>query len=132
MLGMVCLCVSFPVFSMLQAIGKASLPLKIMLLGTVIKFAGNMFLIPVIGVNGASVSTSICYAVILIVSVKLYIKYSGISLKIMPFLVIIYAGGMCAGSAYLACEVATGGIVYLLVLVVCGSCLKRFRKPVFQ
>ena len=66
----------------------------------------------------------------------------------MPFLVIIYAGGMCAGSAYLACEfarrcgfenfavlgisVATGGIVYLLVLVVCGSCLKRFRKPVFQ
>lgn len=148
MLGMVCLCVSFPVFSMLQAIGKASLPLKIMLLGTVIKFVGNMFLIPVMGVNGASVSTSICYAVILIVSVKLYIKYSGISLKIMPFLVIIYAGGMCAGSAYLACEfarrcgfenfavlgisVATGGIVYLLVLVVCGSCLKRFRKPVFQ
>lgn len=44
--GMVCLCISFPVFSMLQAIGKASLPLKIMLLGTVIKFAGNILLIP--------------------------------------------------------------------------------------
>lgn len=148
MVGMVCLCVSFPVFSMLQAIGKASLPLKIMLLGTLVKFAGNILLIPVMGVDGASVSTSVCYAVILTVSVKCYMKYSGISLKTAPFAVILYAGGMCAGSAYLACatahrygmgsfgvlavSVATGGIVYLAVLAVCGSCLKRFRKPVLQ
>ncbi|MDE6501183.1 MAG: polysaccharide biosynthesis C-terminal domain-containing protein [Ruminococcus sp.] len=148
MVGMVCLCVSFPVFSMLQAIGKASLPLKIMLLGTLVKFAGNILLIPFMGVDGASVSTSVCYAVILIVSVKLYVKHSGISLKIAPFALILYAGGMCAGSAYLACvtahrygmgsfgvlavSVVTGGIVYLAVLAVCGSCLKRSGKLVFQ
>lgn len=146
--GMVCLCISFPVFSMLQAIGKASLPLKIMLVGTVIKFAGNILLIPVTGVDGAAISTSLCYIIILIVSVKLYIKHSGIRLKIMPFLVIAYAGGMCAGSAYLACvtahryglgsfitlavSVAAGGIVYLAVLAVCGSCLKLFHKPALQ
>lgn len=148
MVGMVCLCISFPVFSMLQAIGKASLPLKIMLLGTVVKFAGNILLIPFMGVDGAAVSTSLCYVIILVVSLKLYIKHSGISLKIMPFLVILYAGGMCAGSAYLACvtaqrygmsrfgvlgvSVASGGIVYLVVLAVCGTCLKRFGKPVLQ
>lgn len=148
MVGMVCLCISFPVFSMLQAIGKASLPLKIMLLGTVVKSVGNIFLIPVMDVDGAAVSTSLCYAVILIVSIRLYIKHSGISLKIMPFLVILYAGGMCAGSAYIACvtaqrygmssfgvlavSVAAGGIVYAIVLAVCGTCLKRFGRPVLQ
>lgn len=146
--GMVCLCISFPVFSMLQAIGKVSLPLKIMLLGTVIKFTGNILLIPFMGIDGASLSTSICYIVILILSVKLYIKYSNVNLKIIPFLVIVYAGGMCGGSAYLACEIAcryglenisilmlsviTGGVVYLAVLAVCSSCLKHFNKPILQ
>ncbi len=142
--GMVCLCISFPVFSMLQAIGKASLPLKIMLLGTIIKFTGNIILIPIMGIDGASLSTSFCYVVILVLSVKLYVKYSGVSLKFMPFFVIVYAGGMCGGSAYLACEIAcrhgignigvlmlsviTGGIVYIVVLAVCGSCLKHFNR----
>lgn len=146
MAGMVCLCVSFPLFSMLQAIGKATLPLKIMLLGTIVKFAGNLILIPFISVDGASVSTSICYAVILIVSVRLYIKHSGVRLKLMPFAVITYSGGMCAGTAYLVCEilkrsgmgsfgvlalsVATGGLVYVIVLAVCCSGLKNIRKPV--
>ncbi len=146
MVGMVCLCVSFPLFSMLQAIGKASLPLKIMLLGTVIKFAGNLIFISLMGVDGAAVSTSICYVVILIVSVRLYIKHSGVRLKSMPFMVITYSGGMCAGTAYLVCEilkrhgagifsilalsVAAGGIVYIAVLAVCFSGLKNLRKPV--
>ncbi|MCM1507844.1 MAG: polysaccharide biosynthesis C-terminal domain-containing protein [Ruminococcus flavefaciens] len=146
--GMVCLCISFPLFSMLQAIGKASLPLKIMLFGTVIKFAGNITLIPLMSVDGASLSTSLCYAVILAVSVKLYVKYSGISMKLMPFAVIFYAGAMCAGSAYLACDmarryglgrfgvlavsVAVGGLVYMLVIAVCGSCLKRIKRPVAE
>lgn len=109
---------------------------------------GNILLIPVTGVDGAAISTSLCYVIILIVSVKFYIKYSGIRLKIMPFLVIAYAGGMCAGSSYLACvtsqryglgnfitlavSVAAGGIVYLAVLAVCGSCLKLFHKPALQ
>ena len=144
--GMVCLCVSFPLFSMLQAIGKVALPMKIMILGTVIKLIGNIILIPLISIDGAAVSTSLCYAVILIISLKLYIKYSGISLKIMPFAVILYAGAMCAGSAYLvsgvtqrlgmngfgvlALSVAVGGIIYISVLAVCGSGIKRSGKIV--
>ncbi|MDE6092176.1 MAG: polysaccharide biosynthesis C-terminal domain-containing protein [Ruminococcus sp.] len=146
--GMVCLCISFPLFSMLQAIGKAALPMKIMILGTVIKLAGNIILIPLMSVDGAALSTSLCYAVILAVSVRLYIKYSQINLKFSSFARIIYAGAMCAGSAYLACgitkrlgmgrfgvlaiSVAVGGIIYLSVLAVCGSALQRNRKPVFE
>ena len=146
--GMICLCISFPLFSMLQAIGRASVPLKIMLLGTVIKFAGNLLFISLMGVEGASVSTSICYIVILIVSVRIYKKHSGVKLKLMPFLVIAYSGGMCAGTAYLVCEimkrhgagnfsiialsVVTAGIVYIAVLAICFSGLKNIRKPVID
>ena len=139
--GMVCLCVSFPLFSMLQAIGKASLPMKIMILGTVIKFVGNVVLIPLISVDGAAVSTSLCYSVILAVSLKLYIKHSGISLEIKSFAGIVYAGAMCAGSAYLVSgitqrmgmgkfgvlflSVTVGGLIYFAVLAVCGSYTRR-------
>ncbi len=146
--GMVCLCVSFPLFSMLQAIGKAALPMKIMILGTMIKLIGNIILIPLISVDGAAVSTSLCYAVILAVSLKLYIKHSGISLEIKSFAGVVYAGAMCAGSAYLvsgitqrlgmsglgvlALSVAVGGIIYIAVLAVCGSYIRRNVKPVFE
>ncbi|MDE5619408.1 MAG: polysaccharide biosynthesis C-terminal domain-containing protein [Ruminococcus sp.] len=146
--GMICLCVSFPLFSMLQAIGKAALPMKIMILGTVIKLVGNIILIPLISVDGAALSTSLCYAVILAVSLKLYIKHSGISLKIKSFVGIFYAGAMCAGSAYLVSgitqrlgmsrlgvlvlSVAVGGIIYLTVLAVCGSDIRRSGKPAFE
>lgn len=146
--GMVCLCVSFPLFSMLQAIGKATLPMKIMLLGTIVKLVGNIVLIPFMSVDGASVSTSVCYAVILAVSLNLYIKYSGITLKTGSFVGILYAGMMCAGSAYLASgitrragfgnfgilavSIATGGAVYIAVLAVCGLVSKHGKKLLYN
>ena len=65
MAGMVCLCASYPLFSMLQAAGKPSAPLKIMLAGTGLKLAGNLLLIPLMGVDGAALSTTLCYVLIL-------------------------------------------------------------------
>ena len=93
--GMVCLCVSFPLFSMLQAIGKASAPLKIMLLGTIVKLIGNLLLIPSMCADGAAISTSVCYIVILAVSLAVYIKSAGICLNIAPFISVLYAGILC-------------------------------------
>lgn len=146
--GMVFLCVSFPLFSMLQAIGNATLPMKIMILGTAVKLVGNIALIPFMSVDGASVSTSLCYAVILAVSLKLYVKYSGVSLKVGSFVGIAYAGAMCAGSAYLASGISrraglgnfgiiavsavVGGAVYIAVLVVCGLVSGRGKKLVAE
>ena len=140
--GMVCLCVSFPLFSMLQAIGKASAPLKIMLLGTVIKLAGNLILIPFMGADGAAVSTSVCYVVILAVSLAVYIKSTGISISIAPFISVAYAGLLCGATAYLAadlcgrygksdfsaifCAVLSGGFIYILSLWLLS--VKKYRK----
>ena len=104
--GMVCLCISYPLFSMLQAVGKPSEPLKIMLVGTAAKLIGNLVLIPKIGVNGAAVSTTICYTAILIISFAVYLKTVKIKIFVMPFAKVVYAGLMCGGAAYIAAVLA--------------------------
>ncbi|MDE7098627.1 MAG: polysaccharide biosynthesis protein [Ruminococcus sp.] len=140
--GMVCLCLSFPLFSMLQAIGKASAPLKIMFAGTIIKLLGNLILIPLMGADGAALSTSICYVVILAVSLDIYIKLSGITIEIAPFVSVLYSGLLCGVSAYLTADVCKrymsgqfavillatliGGFVYLLSLWLLS--VKKYRK----
>lgn len=123
--GMVFLCISFPLFSMLQAIGKPSLPLKIMLLGTAVKLVGNLALIPLIGVDGAALSTSLCYAVILVVSLAVYIKLSEVHIPAAPFWGVFYAGVMCGGVAYLVSDVAErngfGGASVILASAAAGG-----------
>ena len=106
MVGMVCLCASYPLFSMLQAAGKPSAPLKIMLFGTAVKLAGNLLLIPFMGVDGAALSTTLCYVLILSLSLKIYITELKIKIRIIPFVNVIYSGMMCGGSAYLTACVA--------------------------
>jgi len=100
--GMVFLCISFPVFSMLQAIGKPSVPLKIMIIGALIKLGGNMILIPVMSINGASLSTTISYAFILIISLAVYLRTTGIKLCVPEFIPIIYSSVFCGVSAWIA------------------------------
>ena len=132
MAGMVCLCVSYPLFSMLQALGKTSAPLKIMLFGTAAKLGGNLLFIPFMGVEGAALSTSVCYFIILAAALRVYVKASGVRPAFSPFGKVLYAGAMCGGSAYLAASAAehfraplfavigvsaaVGGTVYILLL----------------
>ncbi|MBQ3884783.1 MAG: polysaccharide biosynthesis C-terminal domain-containing protein, partial [Ruminococcus sp.] len=99
--------------SMLQAIGKASVPLKIMLAGTAIKFAGNYFLIPVMGVDGAALSTTICYSAILLLSLWSFTVYAGVKLEMLPFIKVIYSGAMCGGTAYLMSSLLRSGSLFI-------------------
>ncbi len=133
MAGMVFLCVSYPLFSMLQAIGKPTAPLKIMLTGTAVKLVGNLVFIPFMGVDGAALSTTICYGVMLVISLRIFTRETGISIKAAPFVKTLYAGAMCAGAAYLtsafvqrcgASDIAellvsgaVGGTVYLILMI---------------
>ena len=102
MVGMVCLCLSFPVFSLLQAVGKPSAPLKVMLMGTAVKLTGNLALVPLLGADGAAISTSVCYAAILAAALVVYVRTTGAALPAAALLKIVYAGAMCGGGAYLA------------------------------
>lgn len=141
--GMVCLCISYPLFSMLQAIGRTYLPLIIMAAGTVIKLAGNILLIPIYGVSGAAISTTVCYAVILILALRAYIVHSGLRPEPAPFAGVLYSGAMCGGAAFLVRSAAAGlgdiaailisgaagGAVYILVMWIClGEKTKR-KEP---
>lgn len=117
--GMVCLCLSFPIFSMLQAIGKAAVPMKIMLTGTAVKLIGNLLLIPVMGINGAAVSTTLCYSVILLISAVIYFKSADIHINTAPFLSVLYSGLMCGGAAWLAEDIAArNGASALTVIII--------------
>jgi len=143
--GMIFLCISYPLFSMLQAIGKTALPLKIMLLGTAIKLIGNLILIPFMGVDGAAVSTSLCYGIILAISLAAFIKASGVHISIKPFLKVLYAGIMCGASAYLTASilearsigsfiviisaVLIGGAVYIAAIIAAFGKNFRIKKP---
>ena len=136
--GMIFLCISFPVFSMLQAIGKPSVPLKIMIVGTLVKLGGNLILIPVMSINGASLSTTISYAVILFASVGVYLKETQIKLHFSKFIPILYSSVFCGASAWIAdtqlspyissnqslfISTATGAVVYIGIL----SLVKKLR-----
>ena len=133
MAGMVFLCVSYPLFSMLQAIGKTTAPLKIMLMGTGAKLAGNLLLIPIMGVDGAALSTSVCYGIILVISLRVFICTAKIRISAAPFMRVLYAGAVCGGAAYITSSLihrteasvllrllfsgAVGGGAYLAVLI---------------
>lgn len=125
--GMICLCLSFPLFGMLQGIGKASSPLKIMALGTAVKLAGNLIFIPFMGAEGAAVSTSLCYAVILAVSLRAYVRAAGISLKPEPFFSVLLSGLLCGGTALLASDISakmgTDGILIILISSLTGGAI---------
>jgi stage V sporulation protein B len=124
--GMVCLCMAFPLFSMLQAVGRAGAPLKIMLAGTGVKLAGNLLLIPVMGINGAALSTSVCYVLILASATRTYLRCTGISLGTGAYIKVLYAGAMCGGAAYLSAEMVSrtfqdGAIVRLAAAALTGG-----------
>ena len=143
--GMVCLCVSYPLFSMLQAVGKPSLPLKIMLMGTALKLAGNLLLIPVMGAEGAALSTSLCYGAILLVSLITYLRAAEIKLSLPPFAKVLYSGAVCGGMAYLAASfmrrngasdiavllasAVSGGAAYTAMLYILMGVRTQKKKP---
>ncbi|WP_242823074.1 polysaccharide biosynthesis C-terminal domain-containing protein [Ruminococcus flavefaciens] len=141
MTGMVCLCASYPLFSMLQAVGRPSVPLKIMLAGSAVKLCGNLLLIPFMGINGAALSTSLCYVLIFAAAAAAYRRVSGVRIDAAPFAKVIYAGAMCGGAAILASSAAyrqgassaavlfisaaAGGTVYVLLV---WRLLKKLRR----
>lgn len=104
-IGVIFLSLSFPLFSMFQAVGKAGLPVKLMLAGVAVKLAGNLMLvsIPAVNVSGAAIATLLCYLFIFILSAVFYQKYTRLKLKLTSALFpVLVSGGLCAAAARLA------------------------------
>lgn len=95
--------ISTPICSMLQAVGRADLPLKILTIGVILKIILNYILvgIPEINIQGAGIGTLACYIFVCISGLVLLRKETHIrfDLKLIIFKPLI-CSLLCAVAAY--------------------------------
>lgn len=142
--------VSMPICSMLQAVGRADLPLKILTIGMVLKVVLNFILvgIPQINIQGAGIGTLICYVFICVSGLMLLCKETHFKFNLWPiFGKSGICGLICGFSAYVFygvfvhfvnSKIATmvaivfAGIIYILTLfltkAVTSAELENFPK----
>ena len=95
---------STPICSMLQAIGRADLPVKILSIGMIIKVFLNYILvgIPSINIRGACIGTFVCYVFIFICSIVCLCKNTKIRINLLnTFFKPLVSGIICAISSSL-------------------------------
>lgn len=121
------LCISSTAFAILQAAGRPDLPVKLMILGVLVKFAGNILLVPIpeFNISGAAISTLLCYIVICVPAVAMAANCTKLDKAYIKglFWKIIYCSAMCGGGALLAKNsfVQTfDGIILLLISIIFG------------
>lgn len=135
--AVICLCLTYPAFSLLQAIGKAQLPVYLMLPALAVKLAGNLLLVPKYGVMGAGISTSLCYAVILTGALLALRRALGEPLQLRRFLLPqSFSALACASAAWVVygrmighypqriaflCAAGAGGCAYFGTLLLVRS-----------
>lgn len=110
---------STPICSMLQAIGRVDLPVKIISVGLVIKILVNYVLvgIPQINIQGAGLGTLVGYAFILGISMYLLFKHT----KVVPNLVStivkpLISALFCGAVAKIAMMLANGRVPVLVAI----------------
>lgn len=135
-ISVIFLAILTPAFSILQAVDKVYLPVKLMVIGSLLKIAVNLLLIPIPAINlkGAALGTLICYLFIAAASLILVQKAAGVKLRMSGIVLKpAIAGIFCGISAWsgfgllqreLSQGVSTilavtiGAFVYLLVLLI--------------
>ena len=103
-IGAIFIAFSMPICSMLQAIGRADLPLKILSIGVLIKIFLNYILvgIPEINIQGAAIGTLACYIFVFTLSLIALCRNTKIKINFMSiFIKPCIAGLLCAFSANL-------------------------------
>lgn len=136
--GMVFLCLTFPLCSILQGIGRAAIPVECMFVGVAVKLVGNLLLIPqpAFCISGAGIATSACYLVLLILILYSLHRVLGQPLYLFRALLpMILAAALCTTAVWLCWDwtqhwnrllsvaicTAAGGCVYLVALHLLGK-----------
>lgn len=130
---------STPICSMLQAVGRVDLPVKIISIGLVLKIAVNYVLVgvPQINIQGAGIGTLVGYAFILVASMYMLFRET----KIVPDLVgtvvkPLIASLFCGGAAMISMNMVRNNlprlvaiafsiifavVIYALILLILGA-----------
>ena len=94
---------SSPTNSMLQAVGKVDVPVKLTLLGGFLKLAVNFVLVPIpnLNIQGAPYGTLLCYSLIVCISIPVLCRTAGIRIRFgKVFLKPLFAGILCGITAW--------------------------------
>ncbi|MGI5966588.1 MAG: putative polysaccharide biosynthesis protein [Anaerotruncus rubiinfantis] len=126
---------SLPVNAILQALGHADLPVKLLFIGGLLKLAMNYLLVPVpqLNIQAAPIGTLGCYAFVLLVSLWVLIRTTDVEIPVIGvFGKPLFAGILCGIAAKLSWEmlasllperlstlvsIGIGGIVYLFIIL---------------
>ncbi len=141
-LGAIFAATNTPINSMLQAVGRVDLPIKLLSVGLVIKVASNYWLvgIPEINVMGAGIGTLACYLFLTVCGLILLCKITKVQLNLVGlFLKPFLSGSVCVLSAYLVQKftavligerLATVAALFVAVVVygICMLWLKALQK----
>jgi len=132
LLGPACIFVSIitPVYNMLQAVGRVDIPVKLMLLGAVIKTVANFGLVGIPGLNirGAAIGTILCYGVICVWGIIILCRQTKIKLDmksvfIKPLIASLLMGGAAwaaNGLLRLVLPEKIGDIITLIAILIGG------------
>lgn len=133
---------TLPVNAILQAVGRAGLPVRLLLWGGLMKLVLNYLLvaIPQLNIRAAPVGTLCCYAFVLAVSLSALIKTTGVHLSVCsifgkPLFAALCCGaaarasysllsGICSGMVSTLLAVIIGGIIYLILLLMTKTITK--------
>ena len=112
---------STPINSMLQAVGRVDLPVKLLVVGLSIKAALNYILsgIPQINLLGAAIGTLCCYVFLTVAGLILLLRVTKVRLSLFSILVKpFFASLLCCAAAY----VGQNALRNLLPAVVSTGC----------
>ena len=137
-LGAIFAAISTPINSMLQAVGRVDIPVKLLAVGLLVKIVLNYTLvgIPEINVMGAGTGTLVCYFLITFLALYFLIRETKVTPRLLPiFLKPTLASILSVGPAWLfqryaalriSGDVATV-LAILLAVVLYSFCLLWFR-----
>lgn len=136
--GMIFLCMATPLFSIIQAISKPKVGIKIMLVSSVVRMILNFYLVsqPQLNIAGASISTTISYGVIFIWSVWELTKTSRVKISykkvfVKPF----FSGFFCVKTAeifYNLMILKVSGLISLIFSIILSVILYIFSLRVLD
>lgn len=141
-LGAAVAAIATPISSMLQAVGRADLPVKMLVIAMGIKVAANYFLcgIPEINILGAGIGTLLCYLFLVVAELILLCRVTGVKIEVKSTFVkpafsalfcgvaarvcsdlaavVFDGGGRVDSMLCTACGVGAGGVFYIICLVI--------------
>lgn len=141
-IGAIFASLSVPISSMLQAVGRVDLPVKLLIIGLVIKVVLNYILagIPEINVLGAGVGTLVCYALITVFAIIFLCRETHVVPNFMSvFIKPLLASGLCVIAAYVVqilaakfisdklatcIAIVVAGVIYVIALL----CIKAINR----